>query len=116
MVSGKMSFILRRELGRRIRTYRIQRDMTQEQLAWAADVTQGAISNYETGRHEVPLSVLLAVCAALDVSPLELVPILDRVPGSSEPPRPAVAPVEPRAPLLGSVLRPAQVVAGESAR
>ncbi len=38
------------------------------------NVAQGSISNYEIGRNDIPLSVLIAICHALHVSPAQLLP------------------------------------------
>lgn len=53
---------LRVTLGRRVRELRVRHQQSQEAVAWAADVTQGSISNYEAGRNEIPLSVLISIC------------------------------------------------------
>ena len=53
---------LRLQIGPRLRELRMQHRESQEAVAWAADVTQGSISNYENGRNEVPLSVLISIC------------------------------------------------------
>ncbi len=53
---------LRVTLGRRLRELRVRHRESQEAVAWAADVTQGSISNYEAGRNEIPLSVLMSIC------------------------------------------------------
>lgn len=59
---------LRMTLGWTIRDARCSRGLSQEDVAFAADVTQGSISNYESGRSEIPLSVLMAVCEYLEIS------------------------------------------------
>lgn len=53
---------LRVTLGRSLRELRVRHRQSQEAVAWAADVTQGSISNYEAGRNEIPLSVLMSIC------------------------------------------------------
>lgn len=53
---------LRLQVGPRLRELRLRHRESQEAVAWAADVTQGSISNYENGRNEVPLSVLISIC------------------------------------------------------
>jgi DNA-binding XRE family transcriptional regulator len=65
-----------RELGERLRNHRVALSLSQEALAWEVDVAQATISNYENGRHDIPVSVLIALCRALGASPLELVPDL----------------------------------------
>lgn len=57
---------LRLQIGRRLRELRLKHSASQEAVAWAADVTQGSISNYENGRNETPLSVLISICEYFD--------------------------------------------------
>ena len=38
-----------RDIGKNIRTLRVERDMSQDQLAEALHVTRQTVSNYETG-------------------------------------------------------------------
>lgn len=70
-----------REIGERLRDRRTALGLSQEALAWEADVAQATISNYENGRHDIPISVLIALCRALAASPLDLVPDLATCPG-----------------------------------
>jgi len=51
--------------------------MTQEEVAWEAGVAQGSISYYEQGKNEVPLAVLIALCRALQIAPVQIVPALE---------------------------------------
>jgi len=59
---------LRRQIGLRLRELRVQHSESQEVVAWAADVSQGTISNYESGRNEIPLSVLMSICEYFNTS------------------------------------------------
>ncbi len=59
-------------VGHRIREWRLRRGMTQSALAHHAGITQGALSNYEMGRRDVPLSTVLAIAGGLEVSLGEL--------------------------------------------
>lgn len=76
MVSRRrvLSDELRMTLGQRLREVRISRRESQEAVAWAADVTQGSISNYEAGRNEVPLSVLMSICEYFNIPLSEMLP------------------------------------------
>lgn len=58
-------------LSERLKYARKLRDLTQKQLAQAAKISQGAISNYETRLRSSPRH-LLKLAAALKVSPLWL--------------------------------------------
>ena len=57
----------RRATGKRIREWRQRRALSQAAVARAADITQASLSNYETGKRDLPLSTLLNLSAALDV-------------------------------------------------
>jgi transcriptional regulator with XRE-family HTH domain len=63
-------------LGRRIKKYRRAAGMDQRQLGAALGVTNTMISFYETGRNVPTLPRFLAMCAALDCSPNELLPVV----------------------------------------
>lgn len=71
----RISHELRAEVGARLRLLREERHISQEEIAFAADVTQASISNYENGRNEIPLSVLLSVCDFLGVPLTEMLPM-----------------------------------------
>ncbi|MCY4638732.1 MAG: helix-turn-helix domain-containing protein [Chloroflexi bacterium] len=57
----------RRATGQRIREWRQRRALSQSTVARAADITQASLSNYETGKRDLPLATLLNLAAALDV-------------------------------------------------
>lgn len=61
-------------IGQRLRERRLSLGMTQEEVAWEAGIAQGSISHYEQGKNEVPLAVLISLCRALQVSPIQIVP------------------------------------------
>jgi len=61
-------------LGTHIAKLRKELDMTQEDLAREVGIRQQVIASYETGRHRIPLPVLLKVAGALHVTVEELVP------------------------------------------
>lgn len=67
----------RRSLGNLLRGRRQELMLSQGELADAVAVTQASISNYETGRSEAPLSILLCLCKELRLHPAELVAYLD---------------------------------------
>jgi transcriptional regulator with XRE-family HTH domain len=68
----RSSRIFRQQVGARLKQLRQTLNLSQEEVAWEADVAQGSISNYETGRNDIPLSVLVAICHALNTSPIEV--------------------------------------------
>lgn len=65
----------RRELGQRVRTWRLRRELSQQHVARIAGVTQAALSNYENGKRDMRLTTLLGVSAALNVSVGELLDV-----------------------------------------
>ena len=56
------------EVGRRLREERRRRGLSQSEVSQSAGITQASLSNYETGKRELPLSTVLNLAAALDVS------------------------------------------------
>ncbi len=59
----------RSSFGAWIRRSRQELGWTQEELAWWSHVAQASISNYETGRHDIPLSIWIDMCRALGKRP-----------------------------------------------
>lgn len=56
------------DTGQRIREWRLRRELSQAEVARRAGITQASLSNYENGKRDMPLSTLLGVAAALNVS------------------------------------------------
>ena len=69
-----ISHQLRLGIADKLKYYRENNGISQEELAFAVDITQASISNYENGRSETPLSVLLAVADFFEISLLALLP------------------------------------------
>ena len=65
----------RRAIGRRLREWRFKRDLSQADVARVSGITQASLSNYETGKRDLPLSTFLRVASALDVSVGDLLDI-----------------------------------------
>ena len=59
---------LRQDVGVRIREWRLRRELSQAEVARKAGITQASLSNYENGKRDMPLSTLVGVAAALNVS------------------------------------------------
>lgn len=79
---GRMAFN-----GKRLRTIRRVKDLTQTDLAKAAGATQRMISSYERGKDLPRADVLASICAALDVTAdflLELTNVADAPLSSDE--------------------------------
>jgi transcriptional regulator with XRE-family HTH domain len=53
-------------------------------VAWEAGVAQGSIAHYEQGKNEIPLGVLIELCRALKVAPVQIVPGLASVEGTDQ--------------------------------
>lgn len=62
---------IRSAIGKRIKSIRLQRDMTQQELATAAGITKANVCRVEEGKYSVGIDVLDKIAAALGVS-LEL--------------------------------------------
>ena len=67
----------RQQIGERIRFWRMRRQASQAEIARASGVTQASLSNYETGKRELPLSTALAVASALDITLGDVLDISD---------------------------------------
>ncbi len=60
--------VQRRAVGQRIREWRLRRELSQADVARSAGITQASLSNYENGKRDMPLSTLLGVTGAVNVS------------------------------------------------
>jgi transcriptional regulator with XRE-family HTH domain len=58
---------VRREIGDRIRRYRIAQGMSQERLAEAAGLDRQTVGNYELARTPASIDHLVAIARALNV-------------------------------------------------
>ena len=63
------------EIGNRIRKYRKDSGLTQEQLAEKISVTKSRVSNWEQGINRPDADILGAICRALNVSPSDLLDV-----------------------------------------
>ena len=54
-----------------------QPEMTLSEVARAAGITQASLSNYETGKRELPMSTALAIVSALDVTLGDIIDVGD---------------------------------------
>ena len=69
----------RRATGQRLREWRVKRGLSQASVARNSHITQASLSNYETGKRELPLYTALAIAAALDITLSEVLEIPDVV-------------------------------------
>ena len=60
------------QIGQRIKEVRVERQLTQETLAEMTDVNISHISNIETNKVKVSLTLLVNICNALDTTVDEL--------------------------------------------
>lgn len=67
----------RSDVGQRIREWRLRRELSQAEVARLAGITQASLSNYENGKRDLPLSTLLGVARALNVSLGDLLDLPD---------------------------------------
>ncbi len=68
MVNVTADHELRRNVGYRLRALRAAAGTSQATVVREVGVTQAALSNYETGKREVPLSTLIRLARHYDVS------------------------------------------------
>lgn len=59
-------------LGNRIREIRVSKGIDQLSLSSALGCARPAVSNYESGKREVPTDKIKTIAAHLDVDPIEL--------------------------------------------
>lgn len=71
---------LSQRLGRRIRTLRDERELSQDQLADRAEISRAYISSVEVGAKTPSVEVLVRLAEALDVSLSEIFLDVDREP------------------------------------
>jgi transcriptional regulator with XRE-family HTH domain len=55
------------KLGAHIKYLRSQRKMSQEQLAYASNISLSQISRIELGKHNTTFSTIISLCVALDL-------------------------------------------------
>ena len=67
--------VLKYEIGERIRKYRKDRGLTQEQLANSIGVSKGRVSNWEQGANRPDADILADICRSLRVSPSDLLDV-----------------------------------------
>ncbi|MBM4409866.1 MAG: helix-turn-helix transcriptional regulator [Chloroflexi bacterium] len=68
---------LRCDVGVNIREWRLRRELSQADVARRAGITQASLSNYENGKRDMPLSTLMGVASALNVSLGDLLELPD---------------------------------------
>lgn len=66
---------LKYEIGKRIRKYRKDCGLTQEQLAERINVTKNRVSNWEQGINRPDADIIGMICRALNVSPSDLLDV-----------------------------------------
>lgn len=63
------------EIGNKIRKYRKESGLTQEQLAKKINVTKSRVSNWEQGINRPDADIIGNICRALNVSPSDLLDV-----------------------------------------
>lgn len=63
---------MKKMIGNKIRTYRKKAGLSQIQLAEKLNVTNRAVSNWESGANGIDIELIPAICAALNVAPNDL--------------------------------------------
>lgn len=67
----------RRLVGSNIRRLRLERDMSQEDLAFEAEINRAYLSTVENGKRNISIDNIIAVANALLTDPRELLRPLD---------------------------------------
>jgi transcriptional regulator with XRE-family HTH domain len=55
-------------IGLRIKSLRKEKEMSQEDLAFSANISLSQISKLESGRHNTSISSILSVCRAFNIT------------------------------------------------
>jgi DNA-binding XRE family transcriptional regulator len=63
-----LSMDIKIKIGNRIKELRIEKKLTQEELAWEADVDRTYMNHVENGRKNISIKSLEKIIKALDVS------------------------------------------------
>ena len=65
-------------IGQKIKELRIQKSMTQKELANILNISQQALSHYEMGDRDISLELLKKICVIFDITSDELLEIETR--------------------------------------
>jgi transcriptional regulator with XRE-family HTH domain len=68
-----------RRLGKRVRLVRVDREVSQEQLAQATGMSRNFVSSIERGAHGVDIVRVVRLAVALDVGLPDLLPDLSEI-------------------------------------
>ena len=60
------------QLGKRIKTMRLERKWTQEQFAEAAQINDKEVSHIEAGKRNITIGTLVKISLALNIEPYKL--------------------------------------------
>lgn len=58
---------IQNEIGRRLRTLRLEKDLSQEELAYEVKISRDHLSNIELGKHPVNIKTLNKLAEYFDV-------------------------------------------------
>ena len=61
-----------KSIGERLSQARLNRGMTQEELANGADIDRSYVSNIENGQANITIAMMLNICTVLEVNPKKL--------------------------------------------
>lgn len=67
-----MDKLFLKKVGNRIKTLRKEKGLSQEELAWDANVSRSTIGMIETAQNDITLSKIKKIANALGVEPYEL--------------------------------------------
>lgn len=75
IISIKQVIFLKYGIGNKIRKYRKENGLTQEQLADKINVTKSRVSNWEQGINRPDADIIGNICRTLNVSPSDLLDV-----------------------------------------
>ena len=79
---GELRTRVTTDVGKRVRKYRLIKDLTQEQLGFDVGCGDSQISHIENGDRDVDTELLFKIAKALDVTPADLLSPGERTPSS----------------------------------
>jgi len=64
--------LLRKQVGSRVKQYREENKMTQEELARSVGIERTSVTNIEAGRNNMTLEQLMMFCEIFEITPNDM--------------------------------------------
>jgi len=68
---------IKKAIGKIVKSLRIKRGMSQEDLAFVCDVDRSYISMIEVGRNEPSVSKIFSICEGLEIKPSDFIRLVE---------------------------------------